>query len=79
MASEITDEEMDASTSDSTERKPIDKIAKELAAIRKRRTTDSGGRFPAAREDWVLLIGIGYAALFSLILFGMSTGLFGES
>ena len=79
MASETTSEEMDATTSESGERKPIDKIAKELASIRKRRTTDSGRRFPAAREDWVLLMGLGYAALYTLILFGMSTGVFGES
>jgi hypothetical protein len=63
----------------SSERKPINKVAKELAAIRKRRTSDSGRRFPTAREDWILLVGIGYAGLYALLLFGMSTGVFGES
>jgi len=63
----------------SSERKPINKVAKELAAIRKRRTSDSGRRFPAAREDWILLLGIGYAALYAILIFGMSTGVFGES
>jgi hypothetical protein len=63
----------------SSERKPISKAAKELAAIRKRRTSDSSRRFPAAREDWILLLGIGYGALYAILLFGMSTGVFGES
>jgi len=63
----------------SSERKPISKAAKELAAIRKRRTSDSSRRFPTAREDWILLLGIGYGALYAILIFGMSTGVFGES
>jgi len=35
-----------------------DRISKELAAIRKRRTNTEGNRFPAATEDYVLLVGI---------------------
>ena len=59
--------------------KPIDKVSKELAAIRKRRNTDSKNRFPSAIEDWTLLAGLGYGALYALLLFGMSSGVFGES
>ena len=52
---------------------------KELAGIRKRRNTDSKNRFPSAIEDWTLLAGLGYGALYAMLLFGMSSGLFGES
>ena len=31
------------------------RIDKELGAIRRRRTSDSGRRFPSGIEDWVLL------------------------
>ena len=54
-------------------------MSKELAGIRKRRNTDSKRRFPSAIEDWTLLAGIGYGALYTLLLFGMSGGVFGES
>ncbi len=55
-----------------------DRISKELAAIRKRRTNTEGNRFPAATEDYVLLVGIGYGAVYLLLLFGLSSGAFGE-
>tara|TARA_B100001564_G_scaffold285398_1_gene248316 strand:- start:106 stop:2208 length:2103 start_codon:yes stop_codon:yes gene_type:complete len=64
---------------DSGDTKPVDKISKELAGIRKRRNTDSKTRFPSAIEDWTLLAGLGYGALYALLLFGMSGGVFGES
>ena len=77
MASNPKSTETDANVTD--ERKPVDKIARELAVIRKRRTADSNYRFPAAREDWILLLGIGYGIVYALLLFGMSGGIFGES
>ncbi len=55
-----------------------DRISKELAAIRKRRTSTDGRRFPAATEDYVLLVGLGYGGLFLLLLLGLSSGAFGE-
>ena len=64
---------------DSGDTKPIDKVSKELAGIRKRRNTDSKNRFPSAIEDWTLLAGLGYGALYAMLLFGMSSGVFGES
>ena len=64
---------------DSGDTKPIDKVSKELAGIRKRRNTDSKNRFPSAIEDWTLLAGLGYGALYAMLLFGMSSGIFGES
>ena len=64
---------------DSGDTKPIDKVSRELAAIRKRRNTDSKNRFPSAIEDWTLLAGLGYGALYAMLLFGMSSGIFGES
>ena len=70
---------MDPRSDDNIESKPIDKISKELAGIRKRRNSDSKRRFPSAIEDWTLLAGIGYGALYALLLFGMSGGVFGES
>tara|TARA_B100001758_G_scaffold200879_1_gene179739 strand:- start:575 stop:2692 length:2118 start_codon:yes stop_codon:yes gene_type:complete len=79
MASEKSDTDNPAITTESSERKPIDKVAKELATIRKRRNTDSNSRFPSTREDWVLLAGIGYAVVYTLLIFCMSTGVFGES
>ena len=71
--------DIDSITEDSADIKPIDKVSKELAGIRKRRNTDSKNRFPSAIEDWTLLAGLGYGALYALLLFGMSSGVFGES
>ncbi|MAX46342.1 MAG: hypothetical protein CMB24_06075 [Euryarchaeota archaeon] len=77
-SSDITTD-IDSITEDSADIKPIDKVSKELAGIRKRRNTDSKNRFPSAIEDWTLLAGLGYGALYALLLFGMSSGVFGES
>ena len=71
--------DIDSTPEDSEDIKPIDKVSKELAGIRKRRNTDSKNRFPSAIEDWTLLAGLGYGALYAMLLFGMSSGLFGES
>ena len=79
MGSEDIRIDIEKDPEDSVESKPIDKVAKELAGIRKRRNTDTKNRFPSAIEDWTLLAGIGYGALYALLLFGMSGGVFGES
>ena len=79
MASEIDNSVSDNTIDESVDSKPVDKISKELANIRKRRNTSSTRRFPSAIEDWTLLAGIGYGALYALLIFGMSAGIFGES
>ncbi len=79
MASDDSRADSDKDESEVVEKKPVDKIAKELASIRKRRTTDTGVKFPSAIEDWVLLAGIAYAGIYMLMLFSMTTGVFGES
>ena len=79
MGSQDIDTDIGITPEDSGDAKPVDKISKELAGIRKRRNTDSKTRFPSAIEDWTLLAGLGYGALYALLLFGMSGGVFGES
>ena len=79
MGSEDILTDVDSPPEESGDSKPIDKVSKELAGIRKRRNTDSKSRFPSAIEDWTLLAGLGYGALYALLLFGMSGGVFGES
>ncbi len=79
MGSDDITTDIDSVPEDSGDTKPIDKVSKELAAIRKRRNTDSKNRFPSAIEDWTLLAGLGYGALYAMLLFGMSSGVFGES
>ena len=79
MGSENIETDIDPRSDDNIESKPIDKVSKELAGIRKRRNSSSKRRFPSAIEDWTLLAGIGYGALYALLLFGMSGGVFGES
>ena len=79
MGSQDIDTDIGITPEDSSDAKPVDKISKELAGIRKRRNTDSKNRFPSAIEDWTLLAGLGYGALYALLLFGMSGGVFGES
>jgi len=79
MGSQDIGTDIEVTPEDSGEAKPVDKISKELAGIRKRRNTDSKNRFPSAIEDWTLLAGLGYGALYALLLFGMSGGVFGES
>ena len=57
-----------------------DKVSKEITAIRKRRTnTDGGKRFPKGIEDYTLITGIAYAAIYFGALFAMSTGVMGDS
>ena len=79
MGSDDITTDIDSIPEDSGDTKPIDKVSKELAGIRKRRNTDSKNRFPSAIEDWTLLAGLGYGALYAMLLFGMSSGIFGES
>tara|TARA_B100001564_G_scaffold199838_1_gene167985 strand:+ start:1745 stop:3847 length:2103 start_codon:yes stop_codon:yes gene_type:complete len=79
MGSNDITSDIDPIPEDSGDIKPIDKVSKELAGIRKRRNTDSKNRFPSAIEDWTLLAGLGYGAIYALLLFGMSSGVFGES
>ena len=79
MGSDDITTDIESVPEDSGDTKPIDKVSKELAAIRKRRNTDSKNRFPSAIEDWTLLAGLGYGALYAMLLFGMSSGIFGES
>ena len=79
MGSKNIDSDNDSKAEEAVETKPIDKVSKELAGIRKRRNSDSKRRFPSAIEDWTLLAGLGYGALYAMLLFGMSGGVFGES
>ena len=79
MGSDDITTDIESGPEDSGDTKPIDKVSKELAGIRKRRNTDSKNRFPSAIEDWTLLAGLGYGALYAMLLFGMSSGVFGES
>ena len=79
MGSKTIESETDPLADEIVESKPVDKVSKELANIRKRRNSDSGRRFPSALEDWTLLAGLGYGALYAMLLFGMSSGVFGES
>ena len=79
MGSAAIDNQADSIPEEIGDVKPIDKISKELAGIRKRRNSDSKRRFPSAIEDWTLLVGLGYGAMYALLLFGMSSGVFGES
>ena len=55
MASEVDDSILEQTPDEPVESKPVDKVSKELANIRKRRNTDSKTRFPSAIEDWTLL------------------------
>lgn len=54
-------------------------VSKDLASIRRRRANDKGKRFPTQVEDFVLILGFVYGALFALLLFSMSSGVFGDS
>ena len=79
MASENVDTNSDIIPDEVVDAKPVDKVSKELANIRKRRNTDSKRRFPSAIEDWTLIAGIGYGLIYALLIFGMSAGVFGKS
>ncbi len=79
MGSKNIESEIGTNVGDASDSKPVDKVSKELSAIRKRRNSDSKRRFPSAIEDWTLLAGLGYGAVFAMLLFGMAGGVFGES
>ena len=51
MGSEDIASDIEPTPAEVGDSKPIDKVSKELAAIRKRRNTDSKNRFPSAIED----------------------------
>ena len=61
------------------EQKARDKVAKEIGEIRRRRSKSQKKRFLTNKEDYVLFAGFGYGALFALVIFCMSSGIFGSS
>ncbi|MBL6896673.1 MAG: small multi-drug export protein [Candidatus Poseidoniaceae archaeon] len=61
------------------EQKARDKITRELEEIRRRKTKTSKRRFLSNKEDYILFAGIGYGIFFAVLLFGMSSGIFGSS
>ena len=61
------------------EQKARDKITRELEEIRRRKTKTSKRRFLSNKEDYILFAGIGYGIFFAILLFGMSSGIFGSS
>ena len=61
------------------EQKASDKITRELEEIRRRKTKTSKRRFLSNKEDYILFAGIGYGIFFAVLLFGMSSGIFGSS
>ncbi|MBT4065717.1 MAG: small multi-drug export protein [Euryarchaeota archaeon] len=79
MGSKNIESDIGTNIGDASDSKPVDKVSKELSAIRKRRNSNSKRRFPSAIEDWTLLAGLGYGAVFAMLLFGMAGGVFGES
>lgn len=73
-------EEVDQPTDvDEQEQKASDKIGKELDEIRRRKIGNNKSRFFTNKEDYVLFAGIGYGIFFAILLFGMSSGIFGSS
>ena len=64
---------------DEQEHKASDKIGKELDQIRRRKIGNNKSRFFTNKEDYVLFAGIGYGIFFAILLFGMSSGIFGSS
>ena len=73
-------EEVEQSTAeDEQEQKASDKIGKELEQIRRRKIGNNKSRFFTNKEDYVLFAGIGYGIFFAILLFGMSSGIFGSS
>ncbi len=61
------------------DQKTTDKIGREIGEIRRRRTKTEKKRFLSNKEDYVLFAGIGYGLLFALVIFCMSSGVFGSS
>ena len=78
MGDEIIDGAEDIAEVD-VEQKARDKVAKEISEIRRRRSKDKKKRFLTNKEDYVLFAGLGYGALFALVIFCMSSGIFGSS
>lgn len=71
-------EEPQEATSESEALEQKKRVKKELATIRKRRTSDEKRRFPSATEDYVLLVGIIYGIIYFSGVFLLSTGAFGD-
>ncbi|MBT5595537.1 MAG: small multi-drug export protein [Euryarchaeota archaeon] len=61
------------------EAKAHNKLTKELLEIRNRRSGDTKQNFLAKKENFVLAGGIIYTALYVLLIFGMTSGAFGNS
>ena len=61
------------------ETKAKNKIAKELIEIRNRRSGDTKQNLLAKKENFVLAAGIIYTVLYTLLIFGMTSGSFGNS
>ena len=59
--------------------KAHNKITKELVEIRNRRTGDDKQSFLAKKENFVLVGGVIYTLLYVALLFGMTSGTFGNS
>ena len=59
--------------------KAHNKVTKELVEIRNRRTGDDKQSFLAKKENFVLAGGIIYTVLYVLLIFGMTSGTFGNS
>ena len=76
---EDTEEVEQPTAEDEQEQKASDKIGKELDEIRRRKIGNNKSRFFTNKEDYVLFAGIGYGIFFAILLFGMSSGIFGSS
>ena len=61
------------------EAKAHNKVTKELVEIRNRRTGDVKQNFLKQKENFVLAAGIIYTVLYVLLIFGMTSGTFGNS
>ena len=61
------------------ETKARNKISKELLEIRNRRSGDSKHSFLSKKENFVLAGGIIYTILYTLLIFGMTSGTLGNS
>ena len=61
------------------EAKAHNKVTKELVEIRNRRSGDVKQNFLAKKENFVLAGGIIYTVLYVLLIFGMTSGTFGNS
>tara|TARA_B110000444_G_scaffold259653_1_gene304089 strand:- start:5467 stop:7572 length:2106 start_codon:yes stop_codon:yes gene_type:complete len=61
------------------ETKSHNKVTKELLEIRNRRTGDVKQNFLVQKENFVLAGGIVYTVLYVLLIFGMTSGTFGNS